>query len=115
MNATSTHDTKRSEDVRARISVLSEIPDQWIRAITRWRRMMQERRGPVDSNEEYFVYQNLLGAWPLQSSEIPAFRERFRNYLTKAAREARVHTTWLQPNEDARASSPGVLRPAVRR
>jgi len=104
MNATSTHDTKRSEDVRARIHVLSEIPEQWIRAVTRWRRMMQDRRGPVDGNEEYFIYQNLLGAWPLDNAEVPAFRERFRAYVTKAAREARVHTTWVRPNQEHEAA-----------
>ncbi|MBC8165027.1 MAG: malto-oligosyltrehalose synthase, partial [Bryobacteraceae bacterium] len=65
MNASSTHDTKRSEDVRARINVLPEIAEEWIRQVIRWRRLMRERRGLTDDNEEYFIYQNLLGAWPL--------------------------------------------------
>src|SRR5213078_564569 len=64
MNATSTHDTKRSEDVRARINVLSEIPDEWVRHTTRWSRWIAERRGEVTANEEYFLFQTLLGAWP---------------------------------------------------
>lgn len=100
MNATSTHDTKRSEDVRSRIHVLSELSEEWIRAVTRWRRMMRDRKGPVDDNEEYFIYQNLIGAWPLKDEEVPAFRERFRNYLTKAAREARANSNWIRPNEE---------------
>jgi (1->4)-alpha-D-glucan 1-alpha-D-glucosylmutase len=100
MNSSSTHDTKRSEDVRSRIHVLSELSEEWIRAVTRWRRMMRDRKGSVDDNEEYFIYQNLIGAWPLKNDEVPAFRERFRNYLTKAAREARVHTTWIRQNEE---------------
>ncbi len=104
MNATSTHDTKRSEDVRARIHVLSEITDDWVRAVTRWRRMNRDRRALVDDNEEYFIYQNLIGAWPLHAEEVPAFRERFRNYLTKAAREARVHTTWVRQNAEHEAA-----------
>ncbi|MBC7927230.1 MAG: malto-oligosyltrehalose synthase [Bryobacteraceae bacterium] len=104
MNGSSTHDTKRSEDVRARISVLSEISEEWIRHVTRWRRSMRDRRGPVDDNEEYFIYQNLLGAWPLDEIEVPEFRERFRKYLTKSAREARVHSTWIKPNEESEAA-----------
>jgi (1->4)-alpha-D-glucan 1-alpha-D-glucosylmutase len=100
MNATSTHDTKRSEDVRARLNVVAEIADEWIRHVTRWRRLTRGKRGPVDENEEYFIYQNLLGAWPLQAEEIPEFRERFSRYLIKAAREARVHTDWLKSSEE---------------
>ena len=65
MNASSTHDTKRSEDVRARINVLSEIPDEWMRLTTRWSRWLADRRNGVDANEEYFLFQTLVGAWPL--------------------------------------------------
>lgn len=100
MNATSTHDTKRSEDVRARINVLSEIPDEWIRNTTRWSRWLANRRGAVDINEEYFLFQTVVGAWPLQESEIDEFRTRMRDYIIKASREARSHTSWLQPNSD---------------
>jgi (1->4)-alpha-D-glucan 1-alpha-D-glucosylmutase len=98
MNATSTHDTKRSEDVRARLNVLSEIPEEWIRAVTRWTRWLAEHRHDVDANEEYLLFQTLIGAWPLQSSQIEEFRARMKNYVIKAGREARTHTSWLQPN-----------------
>ncbi len=83
----STHDTKRSEDVRARINVLSEVPDQWFAAVERWsemnrrhRKQIDEREAP-DGNEEYFFYQNLLGAWPLEEDDeeaLGSFRDRFR-------------------------------------
>jgi (1->4)-alpha-D-glucan 1-alpha-D-glucosylmutase len=98
MNASSTHDTKRSEDVRARINVLSEIPSEWIRAVARWSRWLAPHRLSVDTNEEYFYLQNLLGAWPLFPDEISSFRDRLRAYSTKAAREARQYTDWLAPN-----------------
>jgi (1->4)-alpha-D-glucan 1-alpha-D-glucosylmutase len=99
MNATSTHDTKRSEDVRARLNVLSEIPREWSRSVARWSRWLADKRQSVDLNEAYFYLQNLLGAWPLFPDEANAFRERLKAYATKAAREAREHTSWLAPNE----------------
>jgi (1->4)-alpha-D-glucan 1-alpha-D-glucosylmutase len=100
LNATSTHDTKRSEDVRARLNVLSELADEWRKRLTRWskwnypqKRMVEGQPAP-DRNDEVLLYQTLLGAWPLDEHEIPAFRERMRQYLLKAAREAKVHTSW---------------------
>ena len=84
MNASSTHDTKRSEDVRARINVLSEIPDEWIRLTTRWSRWLAERRNGVDANEEYFLFQTLVGAWPLHGDEVEQFRVRMKEYVIKA-------------------------------
>jgi (1->4)-alpha-D-glucan 1-alpha-D-glucosylmutase len=99
MNASSTHDTKRSEDVRARINVLSEIAGEWVRLAARWSRWLAGHRGSVDLNEEYFYFQNLLGAWPLFPDEIGSFRDRLKAYSTKAAREAREHTNWLAPSE----------------
>ena len=93
MLATSTHDTKRSEDVRARISLLSEMPDAWGRAVRRWSaRNERHRRGEglPDRNLEYLLYQVLVGAWPLDG-------ERAAAYLDKAAREAKVHTSWTDP------------------
>lgn len=99
MNASSTHDTKRSEDVRARINVLSEVPDEWNRLTTRWTRWLADARGGVDINEEYFLFQTLAGAWPLDASEAPAFRERMKQYVIKAAREARTYTSWIFPDE----------------
>lgn len=105
MSATSTHDTKRSEDVRARLNVLSELPRAWARSLARWSRMNRDKKGLVsgravpDPNEEVLLYQTLLGAWPLQAEEVPEFRERLKAYMIKAVREAKIHTSWLHPNE----------------
>jgi len=106
MNATSTHDTKRSEDVRARINVLTEIPELWSVQLARWRRynlaakkVINDQTVP-DGNMESFIYQTLVGTWPLNENEIPLFRERLTAYFAKAAREAKIHTSWLQPDKD---------------
>lgn len=105
LNATSTHDTKRSEDVRARINVLSEIAGSWAERVERWSRWNSERKPVVDGapvpdgNMELLLYQTLIGAWPLREAEVPAFRERLLEYLVKAAREAKVHTSWLDPDD----------------
>ena len=99
MNTTSTHDTKRSGDVRARINVLSEIPDQWIRNTTRWSQWLAGKRGEVTRNEEYFLFQTLIGAWPLRMEEASEFRDRMKQYVIKASREARTYTSWMHPNQ----------------
>jgi (1->4)-alpha-D-glucan 1-alpha-D-glucosylmutase len=108
MLATSTHDTKRSEDVRARINVLSEIPDEWRAALRRWGRMNAPLKQRVDgapapdANDEYLLYQTLLGAWPEGATPdvVPnGFTERIANYMLKATKEAKVHTSWVNPNE----------------
>jgi (1->4)-alpha-D-glucan 1-alpha-D-glucosylmutase len=105
LNATSTHDTKRGEDVRARIAVLSEIPDLWAARVERWVRLNEPRKRVVrglplpDADTEFLLYQTLLGAWPLREEEVPEFRERLRAYMLKAVREAKVHTGWLEPDE----------------
>ncbi|HEY2091927.1 MAG TPA: malto-oligosyltrehalose synthase [Thermoanaerobaculia bacterium] len=93
LNATSTHDTKRSQDARARIAVLSEIPEQWAAAVQRWSDMNEPLRqnGVPDPNVELLVYQNLLSVWPID-------RDRFRQFLEKASREAKTHTSWIAPN-----------------
>lgn len=91
--ATSTHDTKRSEDVRARLALLSEVPDVWAEAVRRWSEMNERHRsgsGP-DPNTEYLLYQTLVGAWPLDV-------ERAWAYVEKAAKEAKVHTSWTDPD-----------------
>ncbi|HUP44301.1 MAG TPA: malto-oligosyltrehalose synthase [Thermoanaerobaculia bacterium] len=102
MNATSSHDTKRSEDVRVRISVLSEIPDVWEREVRRWRVMNAvHRSGDVPNpNEELLVYQTILGMWPVDEEEVEDVPERLRQYLEKAAREAKTHTSWIAPNAE---------------
>jgi (1->4)-alpha-D-glucan 1-alpha-D-glucosylmutase len=91
MLSTSTHDTKRSEDVRARINLLSEIPERWCQAVSRWSAMNEQYRRNqwLDQNIEYLYYQTLVGAWPLS-------KERAVAYMEKAAREARQHTSWSE-------------------
>ena len=107
--ATSTHDTKRSEDVRARLNVLSEMPDEWQEALGRWRKLNAPRRTAVDGvlapdgNDEYLLYQTLLGAWPgepLTEETYTTFRERVAAYMHKATKEAKVHTSWINANEE---------------
>ena len=102
MNATSTHDTKRSQDVRARISVLSEMPELWARQVKRWSNgnASLRRDGAPDANEELMIYQTLVGMWPLDESEEEGVPERLRTFLEKAAREAKTHSSWLEPNAD---------------
>lgn len=100
MNATSTHDTKRAEDVRARIHVLSEIPDEWERQVRKWMRINAplRRDGVPHPNEELLLYQTLVGMWPLDDdADIGA---RLIAYLKKAVREAKTHSSWLSPNVD---------------
>ena len=105
--ATSTHDNKRSEDVRARIDVISELPESWRLALGRWTRMNRSRVRSVDGqpapsrNDQYLLYQTLVGtlpAAPLDRAGLRRYRERIAQYLRKAAREAKVHTSWLAPN-----------------
>jgi (1->4)-alpha-D-glucan 1-alpha-D-glucosylmutase len=105
MNASSTHDTKRAEDVRARISVLSETPQEWEKRLHQWAAMNEQYKiagneGPMipDRNEEYFLYQTLLGMWPLEEGELGRVLERLQSYAVKAIREAMVHTRWTRPN-----------------
>jgi (1->4)-alpha-D-glucan 1-alpha-D-glucosylmutase len=107
LSASSTHDTKRSEDVRARLNVLSEAPKEWGEALTRWAKLNERHRvaledGPVpDANLEYFLYQTLLGAWPLEPyapEEYQQFVARIQAYLVKAVHEAKVYTSWINPD-----------------
>jgi (1->4)-alpha-D-glucan 1-alpha-D-glucosylmutase len=106
MNATSTHDTKRSEDVRARINVLSEMPEEWERHLTLWGRWNKAKKGKVkgqlvpEPNTEIFLYQTLLGAWPLHENEVPDFKRRLKAYMVKAVREVKVFTNWMQPDKE---------------
>jgi len=105
LNATSTHDTKRGEDVRARLNVLSELPQQWRQAVQEWSRLNRPlkrslgRHKVPDRDDEYFLYQTLVGAWPAEGGEEGEFGERLRTYLVKAVREAKVHTAWIKPDE----------------
>jgi (1->4)-alpha-D-glucan 1-alpha-D-glucosylmutase len=94
MLASSTHDTKRSEDVRARISVLSEWPEAWRRTVAQLSASAAPYRSPLgpDRELEYLIYQTLVGAWPIDET-------RLLGYLQKAEREAKLHSSWHRPNE----------------
>ncbi len=95
MLTTATHDTKRGEDLRARLALLSEIPVEWVAAVLRWSNMTSAHRTNdwPDRNTEYFFYQTLIGGWPITVDRLTA-------YMEKATREARGHTSWTSPNQD---------------
>ena len=118
LTASSTHDTKRGEDARARILALSELPDEWAAALAQWRAATARHLQPAGAGHapsaglEYKLYQGLIGAWPLDRDvtslrELAALRERFNAYAIKAAREAKQETSWLVPDE---AYESGVTR-----
>jgi (1->4)-alpha-D-glucan 1-alpha-D-glucosylmutase len=103
MLTTSTHDTKRGEDVRARLAVLSEMPAEWAAQVAAWSRILRARRGdiegaaPPDRNDEYLIYQLLVGSWPIEA-------ERLKSAMVKSIREAKIYSTWASPDrvyEDA--------------
>jgi (1->4)-alpha-D-glucan 1-alpha-D-glucosylmutase len=109
--ATSTHDTKRSEDVRARMAAISEVPQLWRSALQRWRvinrrwkRNLDDVSAP-DPNEEYLFYQTLLGTWPMDAAGHAKktvdgeYIGRIQAYVAKALKEAKINTSWIQPNE----------------
>jgi len=110
--ATSTHDSKRSEDVRARMLAISEIPQLWGRSLQKWRtanrrfkKQIDEAEAP-DADEEYLLYQTLLGTWPVDLDGAPVssveqeFIIRIQRYMVKALKEAKLNTSWIQPNEN---------------
>ena len=107
--ATTTHDTKRSEDTRARINVLSEIPEEWKKSICYWRELNQikkvqtEEEGEIpDANEEYLLYQTLVGSWPIEginNNNREVYSKRIEAYMLKAIKEAKMHTSWINPDE----------------
>ena len=110
--ATSTHDSKRSEDVRARMLAISEIPPLWGRSLQKWRttnrrfkKQIDDAEAP-DAGEEYLLYQTLLGTWPvdLDGAPVPSvgpkFIARIQRYMAKALKEAKLNTSWIQPNEN---------------
>jgi len=107
MLLSTTHDTKRSSDVRARLAVLSEMPGEWRKHLGRWSRLNRGRRSQVDGqaapsrNDEYLIYQTLLGIWPAGTAdgEVPdGLLQRLEEYVVKAAREAKLDTSWMNPN-----------------
>lgn len=106
INATATHDTKRGEDIRARLNVLSEIPEEWEQHLKKWSRLnprkKKTRKGKAapDRNDEYFLYQTLIGAFPFNREDYGAFVERIKAYMIKAVREAKIYTAWLKPDTE---------------
>ncbi len=113
MLATSTHDSKRSEDVRARINALSEMPGPWRLRVRDWRRFNRTHRRTVNDrpapspNDEYLLYQTLVGAWPenpTSENDWTSFRERIEAYMLKAMREGKQHTSWINQNTDYEAA-----------
>jgi (1->4)-alpha-D-glucan 1-alpha-D-glucosylmutase len=103
MLGTSTHDTKRGEDVRMRLAALAEIPEEWQRQVIRWHGILEAEGAALgDANLEYFFYQTLIGSHPCDEPGEGAgdYRERVRAAMLKAAREARTHTTWARPDAD---------------
>jgi (1->4)-alpha-D-glucan 1-alpha-D-glucosylmutase len=109
LSTTATHDTKRGEDMRARLNALSEMPGVWKSVVGRWRAVNRRHKTEIggvlapDYNEEYFLYQTLVGAWPFdihESGVRKQFLQRIERYMMKAMREAKVHSSWLSPNEE---------------
>jgi (1->4)-alpha-D-glucan 1-alpha-D-glucosylmutase len=126
MLSTSTHDTKRGEDTRARLAVLSEMPEEWARQLRTWSRVLRARRGdvegtaPPDRNDEYLFYQLLLGAWPMELTDAPldadavrGFATRIEGAMTKSMREAKLHSTWAAPNTAYEDAMLGFVRDAL--
>lgn len=109
----STHDSKRSEDLRARIDVLSEVPQAWQDALGRWHALAERQLPSLDGgtlrpdrNDEYLLYQTLFGVWPAEPPEaqqLDTLRQRVQDYMLKAVREAKQHTSWVEPNADYEA------------
>ncbi|GGG92108.1 malto-oligosyltrehalose synthase [Silvibacterium dinghuense] len=119
MLSTSTHDTKRSEDVRNRLNVISELESLWPRMVRRWYRMNAKLRRKIDdgrlapdANEEYLIYQTVLGAWPWKMDSLEdrkAFVERLKEYLHKALSEAKINLSWVSPNPEYMAAVHGFV------
>jgi (1->4)-alpha-D-glucan 1-alpha-D-glucosylmutase len=127
MLGTSTHDTKRGEDARARLAVLSEMPEEWARQVQAWSRLLRARRGdvegtaPPDRNDEYLFYQLMLGAWPAEltgvedpdPAQLRSFGERIEGAMVKSMREAKLRSTWASPNTAYEEAVLGFVREAL--
>ena len=115
--ATATHDTKRGEDVRARINVLSEVPAAWAAEVRRWRALARrfkvdvDGRAAPDANDEYLFYQTLVGAWPARDTDEPleTLTDRLAAYMEKATKEAKRHTSWVNPSATYDAATRGFV------
>lgn len=106
LSATSTHDTKRGEDARMRINVLAELTAEWQQKVNHWFTLNQSLRQTINDrtapslNDEYFIYQSIIGGFPENSQVDNIFIERLEAYITKAVREAKVDSNWESPNEE---------------
>ena len=126
MLATATHDTKRGEDARARLAVLSEVPEEWRRQVASWSRLLRARLGdvegsaPPDRDDEYMFYQMLVGSWPMEMLEAPtaegleAYRSRIHAALEKALREGKLRSNWAAPNLEYEAAMQAFAAEALR-
>ena len=126
MVTTSTHDTKRGEDVRARLTVLSEIPSEWEQHVNAWSRLLRSRRADLDAsappswNDEYLFYQLLVGSWPVELTGNPKCETVMREYIQrlqavmqKSIREARTHSNWISPNAEYEGAVAAFIRDAL--
>lgn len=118
MLTSSSHDTKRGEDVRARVAALTLIPGEWMEAVQRWRELLVQAEAPeVDPNDLYYLFQQVIGSWPVEftgrdeiaTEALDTFRARSEAAMLKALREARTHSTWTAPNEAYEAAVVRVL------
>ncbi len=125
MLGTSTHDTKRGEDTRARLAVLSDLPEEWSRLVSTWSRLLRARRGdiegsaPPDHNDEYLLYQLLVGSWPVELLErtdeaaLETYGKRLAGALEKSMREAKLHSTWTSPDSAYEEAMQALARDAL--
>jgi (1->4)-alpha-D-glucan 1-alpha-D-glucosylmutase len=126
MLATATHDTKRGEDNRARLAVLSEMPEEWRRQVETWTRILRARRGDVervaapDHDDEYMLYQMLVGSWPIgmldgpSAEQLEAYGARIHAALEKSLREAKRRSSWAAPDADYEQATQAFAREALR-
>jgi (1->4)-alpha-D-glucan 1-alpha-D-glucosylmutase len=114
--STATHDTKRGEDARARLLVLSEMPDEWFDAVRDWNVALRDVSATLnDANAEYFFYQTLLAGWPANGACDESFRERVRHAMRKSVREAKVRTSWSAPDVEYEGALTAFIDTAFRR
>jgi malto-oligosyltrehalose synthase/4-alpha-glucanotransferase len=107
INATSTHDTKRGEDSRARLNVITDLQEEWLQKVAEWREMNKglKKDGAPDDNDEYFIYQALVGNYPMPGEDEDDFTNRIQDYIQKALREAKTHSNWTTPDEEYEAAA----------
>jgi (1->4)-alpha-D-glucan 1-alpha-D-glucosylmutase len=126
MLGTSTHDTKRGEDTRARLAALADLPEEWSRQVQTWSRVLRARRGdvegtaPPDRNDEYLLYQLLIGSWPAEwfiaapdEAALAEYADRIKGAMEKSVREAKVHSTWAAPNTAYENALSGFIQEAL--